>query len=135
MTSRNQNTTTSEPAGTFSINSAAKYLSVHRSTVERLLHSGELGKDWWRIGRKIIIPKTNIFDFERREREKRLTVIELVDEEPTEEMIHARERFWEKVFVELLTADQFQGHEKSRIPKSRTSSKSRIDCSLKTNSI
>jgi len=73
VTSKNQNTTQSEPPGNFSINSAAKYLSVHRSTVERLLHSGELGKDWWRIGRKIIIPKTNIFDFERREREKRLT--------------------------------------------------------------
>lgn len=29
-------------------------------------------------------------------------VIELVNEEPTEEMISARERFWEKVFVELL---------------------------------
>jgi hypothetical protein len=28
-------------------------------------------------------------------------VIELVDEEPTEEMISARDRFWEKVFVEL----------------------------------
>lgn len=135
MASKNQNTLPSEPPGHFSINGAAKYLNVHRSTVERLLHSGELGKDWWRIGRKIIIPKANIFDFERREREKRLTVIELVDEEPTEEMIHARERFWEKVFVELLTADQFQGHEKSRIPKSRTSSKSRIYCSLKTNSI
>lgn len=32
-------------------------------------------------------------------------VIELVDEEPTEEMISARERFWEKVFVELLPAE------------------------------
>jgi hypothetical protein len=33
-------------------------------------------------------------------------VIELVDEEPTEEMISARERFWEKVFVELLPAEE-----------------------------
>jgi excisionase family DNA binding protein len=73
VTSKNKTTTSSEPLGNFSINSAAKYLSVHRSTVERLLHRGELGKDWWRIGRKIIIPKTNIFDFEKREREKRLT--------------------------------------------------------------
>ena len=32
--------------------------------------------------------------------------IELVDEEPTEEMISARERFWEKVFVELLPAEE-----------------------------
>jgi len=29
-------------------------------------------------------------------------VIELVDEEPTEEMILACKRFWEKVFAELL---------------------------------
>jgi hypothetical protein len=33
-------------------------------------------------------------------------VIELVDEQPTEEMISARERFWEKVFAELLPADE-----------------------------
>ena len=33
-------------------------------------------------------------------------VIELVDEEPTEEMVSARERFWEKVFVELLPAEE-----------------------------
>lgn len=32
-------------------------------------------------------------------------VIELVDEEPTEEMISAGERFWEKVFEELLPAE------------------------------
>jgi hypothetical protein len=32
--------------------------------------------------------------------------IELVDEEPTEEMISARERFWEKVFAELLPAEE-----------------------------
>ena len=33
-------------------------------------------------------------------------IIELVDEEPTEEMISARERFWEKVFAELLPAEE-----------------------------
>jgi hypothetical protein len=33
-------------------------------------------------------------------------VIELVDEEPTEEMILARDRFWEKVFVELLPSEE-----------------------------
>ena len=33
-------------------------------------------------------------------------VIELVDEEPTEEMISAAERFWEKVFAELLPAEE-----------------------------
>ena len=33
-------------------------------------------------------------------------VIELVDEEPTEEMISAGKRFWEKVFVELLPAEE-----------------------------
>lgn len=33
-------------------------------------------------------------------------VIELVDEEPTQEMISARERFWEKVFEELLPAEE-----------------------------
>jgi hypothetical protein len=32
--------------------------------------------------------------------------IELVDEEPTEEMISARERFWEMVFAELLPAEE-----------------------------
>ena len=32
--------------------------------------------------------------------------IELVDEEPTEEMISALERFWERVFVELLPAEE-----------------------------
>lgn len=33
-------------------------------------------------------------------------VIELIDEEPTEEMLSARERFWEKVFEELLPAEE-----------------------------
>ena len=33
-------------------------------------------------------------------------VIELVDEEPTEEMMSALDRFWEKVFVELLPAEE-----------------------------
>jgi hypothetical protein len=33
-------------------------------------------------------------------------VIELVDEEPTEEMILAGKRFWEKVFAELLVAEE-----------------------------
>ena len=32
--------------------------------------------------------------------------IELVDGEPTEEMISALERFWEKVFEELLPAEE-----------------------------
>jgi excisionase family DNA binding protein len=61
-----------ETIGNFSINDVAKHLSVHRSTVERLLHAGEFGKDWWRIGSKIIIPKENVFNYERREREKRV---------------------------------------------------------------
>ena len=39
-----------EPIGNFDINKIAEHLSVHRSTVERLLHGGEFGKDWWRIG-------------------------------------------------------------------------------------
>lgn len=33
-------------------------------------------------------------------------VIELVDQEPTEEMISARKRFWERVFVELLPVEE-----------------------------
>jgi len=33
-------------------------------------------------------------------------VIELVDEEPTEEMMSALERFWEKVFEELLPTEE-----------------------------
>jgi hypothetical protein len=33
-------------------------------------------------------------------------VIELVDEEPTEEMMSALDRFWEKVFAELLPAEE-----------------------------
>ena len=32
--------------------------------------------------------------------------IELVDEKPTDEMMSARERFWEKVFVELLPSEE-----------------------------
>jgi hypothetical protein len=36
----------------------------------------------------------------------REVAIELVDEEPTEEMISALARFWEKVFVELLPAEE-----------------------------
>ena len=59
-----------EPIGNFDINKIAEHLSVHRSTVERLLHGGEFGKDWWRKGRKIIIPKENVFAYERRERGK-----------------------------------------------------------------
>lgn len=33
-------------------------------------------------------------------------VIELVDEEPTQEMVSARDRFWEKVFGELLPVEE-----------------------------
>jgi hypothetical protein len=33
-------------------------------------------------------------------------VIELVNEEPTQEMVTARERFWERVFLELLPAEE-----------------------------
>jgi hypothetical protein len=33
-------------------------------------------------------------------------VIELVHKEPTEEMISACERFWEKVFAELLPSEE-----------------------------
>jgi excisionase family DNA binding protein len=61
-----------EHLGNFDINKVADHLSLHRSTVERMLHAGEFGKDWWRKGRKIIIPKENVFAYERREREKRL---------------------------------------------------------------
>ena len=61
-----------EPTGNFDINKIADHLSVHRSTVERLLHAGEFGRDWWRIGRKYVVPKKNVFEYERREREKRL---------------------------------------------------------------
>jgi hypothetical protein len=41
-------------------------------------------------------------------------VIELVDEEPTEEMISAGERFWEKVFMELLPAEEESSVEAKR---------------------
>jgi excisionase family DNA binding protein len=75
MPASNQHHTLQEPAGNFSVNMAAAYLSVHRSTIERLLHAGEFGRDWWRIGKKIIIPKENVFAYERREREKRLGTI------------------------------------------------------------
>jgi hypothetical protein len=37
--------------------------------VERLLHGGEFDTNRWRIGRKIIIPKENVFANERRKRE------------------------------------------------------------------
>jgi excisionase family DNA binding protein len=73
MPSNNQHLNeATDPVGNFDINKVAEHLSVHRSTVERLLHSGEFGRDWWRVGRKIIIPKENVFAYERREREKRL---------------------------------------------------------------
>ena len=69
MTKANHPTQHDREIGNFSINAIAKHLSVHRSTVERLLHGGEFGTDWWRIGRKIIIPKENVFAYERRKRE------------------------------------------------------------------
>ena len=65
---QNDPTPLDENIGNFSINAVAKHLSVHRSTVERLLHGGEFGRDWWRIGRKIIIPKENVFAYERRKK-------------------------------------------------------------------
>ena len=67
-----------ETLGNFDINKVAEHLSVHRSTVERLLHAGEFGKDWWRAGRKIIIPKENVFAYEKRERKKRRGTLVLV---------------------------------------------------------
>jgi excisionase family DNA binding protein len=66
----NHSTPQDQNIGNFSINAVAKHLSVHRSTVERLLHGGEFGKDWWRIGRKIIIPKENVFAYERRKKRR-----------------------------------------------------------------
>ena len=74
-TNKKNTDTKTDTTGNFSINDIAKYLSVHRSTVERLLHAGEFGKDWWRIGSRIIIPKQNVFEYERREREKRQSPI------------------------------------------------------------
>ena len=68
-TKQNRQTDHDNEIGNFSINAVAEHLSVHRSTVERLLHGGEFGTDWWRIGRKIIIPKANVFAYERRKRE------------------------------------------------------------------
>jgi len=35
-------------------------------------------------------------------------IIELVDEEPTQEMVSAGERFWKRVFLELLPAEEEQ---------------------------
>jgi excisionase family DNA binding protein len=71
MPSRNSRQANQDiPIGNFSINAVAKHLSIHRSTVERLLHGGEFGEDWWRIGRRIIIPKENVFAYERRKREQ-----------------------------------------------------------------
>jgi excisionase family DNA binding protein len=71
MPASNQHQEIEVPIGNFSINDVARYLSVHRSTVERLLHGGAFGRDWWRIGSKVIIPKKNVFEYERREKEKR----------------------------------------------------------------
>ena len=72
MPASNQHQQIAVPMGNFSINEVAEYLSVNRATVERLLHAGKFGKDWWRIGSKIIIPKENVFAYERDEKEKRL---------------------------------------------------------------
>jgi excisionase family DNA binding protein len=43
---------------TYSVNKAAERLSVHRSTIARLLHDGTLG--FFRIGTRIIIPAENL---------------------------------------------------------------------------
>lgn len=61
-----------EPLGNFSIDQAADYLTLSRSEIERMLHSGEFGRNWWRRGRKIVIPKINVFAYERRQQEKAL---------------------------------------------------------------
>lgn len=45
--------------------------------------------------------------------------IELVDEEPTDEMISALERFWEKVFEELLPAEESSVKANTRRSKRR----------------
>lgn len=46
----------------YSINAAAERLSVHRSTIERLLHDGTVG--YFRIGRRMIIPVDNLLRYE-----------------------------------------------------------------------
>lgn len=46
----------------YSINAAADRLSVHRSTIERLLHDGTVG--FFRIGRRMIIPANNLLRYE-----------------------------------------------------------------------
>jgi excisionase family DNA binding protein len=61
-----------EPLGNFSIDQVAEYLALSRSEIERMLHGGEFGRNWWRRGRKYIIPKINVFAYEQRQQEKAL---------------------------------------------------------------
>lgn len=61
-----------ETIGNFSIDQAAEYLTLSRSEIERMLHNGEFGRNWWRRGRKIIIPRINVFAYEQRQQAKAL---------------------------------------------------------------
>jgi hypothetical protein len=54
----------------FSIDDLAARFRVERSTIERYVHRGKFGDDWFRIGTRIIIPADGVYAFEKSAREK-----------------------------------------------------------------
>jgi len=54
----------------FSIDDLAERFRVERSTIERYVHRGKFGDDWFRMGTRIIIPADGVYAFERSAREK-----------------------------------------------------------------
>ena len=54
----------------FSIDDLAARFRVERSTIERYVHRGKFGDDWFRMGTRIIIPADGVYAFEKSVREK-----------------------------------------------------------------
>ena len=48
----------------FSIDELAERFRVERSTIERYVHRGKFGNEWFRMGTRIIIPAEGVYAFE-----------------------------------------------------------------------
>jgi excisionase family DNA binding protein len=48
----------------FSIDELAERFRVERSTIERYVHRGKFGNEWFRMGTRIIIPAKGVYAFE-----------------------------------------------------------------------
>jgi len=48
----------------FSIDELAERFRVERSTIERYIHRGKFGTEWFRMGTRIIIPAESVYAFE-----------------------------------------------------------------------